>query len=216
MPTILRIGGLRFVVYPNDHPPAHVHVIGPGWTVVVDLHGPELREVVGPCFFPGATPGACWTWWLRIVRPYWRDGGGSMVELTDEQFEAAKRRGDARLQGPHAVTARYDAGRGRLVIALSTGVELGLAPRDVEGLAGASVDDLRAVEIDSQGLGIHFPRLDADVYVPALLEGVLGSRGWMAARLGAAGGQARSPAKTTAARENGRRGGRPRKSVGGA
>lgn len=49
MPTILRIGGLRFVVYPNDHPPAHVHVIGPGWTVVVNLHGQELRAVIGPC-----------------------------------------------------------------------------------------------------------------------------------------------------------------------
>lgn len=138
-----------------------------------------------------------------------------MVELTDEQFEAAKQRGEARLQGPRAVAARYDAGRGRVVIALSTGIELGLAPRDVEGLAGASADDLRAVEIDSQGLGIHFPKLDADLYVPALLEGVLGSRRWMAARLGTAGGQARSPAKATAARENGKRGGRPRKSVAG-
>jgi hypothetical protein len=49
MPTILRIGGLRFVVYPSDHLPAHVHVIGPGWTVVANLNGPELREVVGPC-----------------------------------------------------------------------------------------------------------------------------------------------------------------------
>ncbi len=136
-----------------------------------------------------------------------------MVELTDAHFAAAERRGEARRQGPRAVAARYDAGRGRVVIALSTGVELGLAPRDVEGLAGASAENLRAIEIDSQGLGIHFPKLDADLYVPALLEGVLGSRRWMAARLGAAGGQARSPAKATAARENGRRGGRPRKSA---
>ena len=136
-----------------------------------------------------------------------------MVELTDEQFEMAKQRGEARLQGPHAVTARYDAGRGRIVIALSTGIELGLAPRDVEGLAGASVDSLKSIEIDNQGFGVHFPKLDADLYVPALLEGVLGSRRWMAARLGAAGGQARSSAKATAARENGRLGGRPRKSA---
>jgi len=26
MPTVLRIGGLRFVIWPNDHDPAHVHV----------------------------------------------------------------------------------------------------------------------------------------------------------------------------------------------
>ena len=49
MAIVLRVGGLRFVVYLNDHPPAHVHVIGPGWVVVINLHGPEVREVVGPC-----------------------------------------------------------------------------------------------------------------------------------------------------------------------
>ncbi len=138
-----------------------------------------------------------------------------MVELTDEQFETAKSRGEARLCGPRAVAARYDAGRGRVVIALSTGVELGLAPRDVEGLAGASAEDLRVVQVDGMGLGVHFPRLDADLYVPALLEGVLGSRHWMAARLGAAGGQARTAAKAAAARENGRRGGRPPRTAAG-
>ncbi len=30
MPTVLRFDGLRVVVYPNDHAPAHVHVIGDG------------------------------------------------------------------------------------------------------------------------------------------------------------------------------------------
>lgn len=53
MPTILRIDGLRVVVYPNDHPPAHVHVIGPGWVVVVNLLGPEVREAIG-CTEPNA------------------------------------------------------------------------------------------------------------------------------------------------------------------
>jgi len=28
MPTVLRFEGLRAVIYPNDHRPAHVHVIG--------------------------------------------------------------------------------------------------------------------------------------------------------------------------------------------
>ncbi len=47
LPTVLRIAGLRVVIYPNDHPPAHVHVLGPGWVVVVDLTGPGVREVIG-------------------------------------------------------------------------------------------------------------------------------------------------------------------------
>ena len=51
MPTVLTIFGLRVVVYPNDHRPAHVHVIGNGCEAVFDLHGPngppELRENYG-------------------------------------------------------------------------------------------------------------------------------------------------------------------------
>jgi len=58
---------------------------------------------------------------------------------------------------------------------------------------------------------LHWPKLDADVYVPALLQGVLGSKSWMAKQLGTVGGQARTEAKSAAAWENGRKGGRPKK-----
>jgi hypothetical protein len=47
VPTVLRIGGLRVAIYPNDHPPAHAHVPGPGWVVVVDLVAIEVREAIG-------------------------------------------------------------------------------------------------------------------------------------------------------------------------
>ena len=47
MPTVLNFEGLRFVIYLNAHVPAHVHVIGPGWAVVVNLLGPELRSFTG-------------------------------------------------------------------------------------------------------------------------------------------------------------------------
>ena len=133
-----------------------------------------------------------------------------MVELTTEQFEAARTRGEARLRGPRAESVYYDESRDRIIVRLSTGVELGLTPGAVEGLAGASAEDLRAVEVEAQGLGLHFPRLDADLYVPALLDGVLGSRRWLASRLGTVGGQARSETKAMASRENGRKGGRPK------
>lgn len=29
MPTLFRVGAWRIVVYPNDHEPAHLHVVGP-------------------------------------------------------------------------------------------------------------------------------------------------------------------------------------------
>jgi hypothetical protein len=48
MPTVLRFDGLRVVIYPNDHRPAHVHVIGGGCEALFFLNCPagpvELRE----------------------------------------------------------------------------------------------------------------------------------------------------------------------------
>ena len=71
--------------------------------------------------------------------------------------------------------------------------------------------DLSKIEITPTGLGLHWPRLDADLYLPALMEGVFGSRRWMARVMGKAGGRSTSSAKQSAARVNGRLGGRPRK-----
>ena len=124
-----------------------------------------------------------------------------MGELTTEQFEAAKKRGEHRMLGPRAASAHFDAGRDRVIVRLTTGVEIGFAPRNAQGLEHASRADLAVIEVEASGLGIHFPRLDADFYVPALLQGILGSKAWMAARLGAtAGGRTRSGAKTVASR----------------
>jgi hypothetical protein len=51
MPTVLRFDGLRVVIYPNDHRPAHVHVIGAGCeaTFVLNCPGgpPQLAENYG-------------------------------------------------------------------------------------------------------------------------------------------------------------------------
>lgn len=51
MPTILRLDGLRVVIYPNDHLPEHVHVIGADREAVFALHCPDgpvrLREAYG-------------------------------------------------------------------------------------------------------------------------------------------------------------------------
>ena len=105
-----------------------------------------------------------------------------MSEMTTEEFEAAQARGAERLRGPRAESAHYDAGRDRVIVRLTTGVEIGFAPRDAEGLQNADRADLAQIEVEAFGLGIHFPRLDADLYVPALLEGQLGSEAWMQAR----------------------------------
>ena len=133
------------------------------------------------------------------------------MAVTEQSLSQAEERAEALREAGHAVAACYDRGTARIIIELSTGIELAVPPKLIEALAGASPDDLTEIEITPAGLGLHWPKLDADVYVPALLQGVFGSRRWMAAQLGASGGRARSAAKTSASRRNGRKGGRPPK-----
>jgi hypothetical protein len=134
------------------------------------------------------------------------------MDQFEQEIEQATRRASARLaRDPRAVAAHYDADRGLVVIDLSTGYSVSFPPQRAQGLEHASPTDLAEIEITAPGYGLHFPKLDADLWVPALLEGVFGSRAWMAARLGAQGGKATSEAKAQAARINGARGGRPLK-----
>jgi hypothetical protein len=131
-----------------------------------------------------------------------------------EEFEQANRRAQELLSTtPHAVSARYDRRTGRIVVRLSSNLDISFAPQDAEGLEHATPEQLQTIETSPSGFGIHFPELDADLYIPALLEGFFGSKRWMAARLGEQGGKARSAAKTRASRENGRLGGRPKRAA---
>ena len=134
------------------------------------------------------------------------------MKVTRHEFEEANRRATARARRtPRATEVRYDRDRDRLIIALSTGMEVTFRPLHAQGLEAAKPHQLDAVEISPSGLGIHFPKADADLYLPALLEGFMGSKRWMAARLGKIGGSASTAVKAAAARRNGRLGGRPRK-----
>ena len=139
---------------------------------------------------------------------------GNRSTIDRKAFEAAnKRAAIRRASGPVALNAVYDKRLGRILIRLSTGIDVAFAPTDAQGIETAKPSDLGRIEISPSGLGIHFPRLDADLYLPALLEGFLGSQRWAAARLGKSGGAARSRTKAAAARRNGKLGGRPKKSV---
>lgn len=132
-----------------------------------------------------------------------------------DNFELAKGRAkELQAAIPRAVAARYDSKCGRIVIRLSSKVDVSFSPHDAQGLEKAKPSQLDEIQITPSGFGIHFPKLDADLYLPGLLEGFLGSKRWMASRLGQLGGQSKSKAKKAAARANGRLGGRPRKAVG--
>ena len=138
------------------------------------------------------------------------------MESHDNFKLANKRAKDLQESIPRAVSAHYDLENGRVVIRLSSNLDVSFSPNDAQGLEKAAASQLDDIEISPSGLGIHFPKLDADLYLPAILQGFLGSRKWMASRLGQAGGKSRSVAKQKASRANGKLGGRPRKVSRGA
>ncbi|NRR33306.1 DUF2442 domain-containing protein [Oxalobacteraceae bacterium] len=134
------------------------------------------------------------------------------MDISDTSFAAANRRAEARKKtSPAATAVHFDERLERIVIVLASGLHISFAPKDVQGLKRATAADLVDAQISPSGLGVHFPKLDADIYIPSLLEGFLGSKSWMASQMGKVGGKASTDAKVSAARANGKLGGRPRK-----
>jgi hypothetical protein len=139
-----------------------------------------------------------------------------MAKLTDAEFEAAETRGRKMLETePRASSARYDCKSGRVVIDLVNGCTYAFPAPLVQDLQGASDDDLANIKVEGLGFDLHWPALEVDLYVPALVAGIFGTRDWMTKELARRAGQVKSPAKAAAARANGSKGGRPRKAVNG-
>lgn len=129
---------------------------------------------------------------------------------TPDELEAARRAGELEAEeyGAHGVF--YDAHARKVVISLPGEMQLTFPPYAVQGLDGASEDDLRSIELVDGGLGLRIEHLDLDISIPGLLKGLRGSPKWMASHLGRAGGSASTLRKAVAARRNGKLGGRPR------
>jgi hypothetical protein len=103
-----------------------------------------------------------------------------MVGLTDAELEVAEQRGTALSDSAVlATSAKYDDNSGRIVIELSNGCAYLIPPALIEDLAGAEPADLAEIEVEGEGFDLHFPRLDADIFVPALVGGVFGTQDWM-------------------------------------
>ena len=133
-----------------------------------------------------------------------------MVEPTDAQVDAALVRGHAaRLGEPRAAGVRYDRDSGRVIVELTNGCTFAFPPGLAEGLEGATDEQLSQAEILGAGSGLHWEALDVDLSIPGLLAGLFGTRAAMARQAG----RASSPAKAAAARANGAKGGRPRRSA---
>jgi Protein of unknown function (DUF2442) len=111
---------------------------------------------------------------------------------------------------PRAVKAWYELTSARVFIEIKNGVVMGFPHELLEGLELATPEQLAEVEVTPSGYGLHWESLDVDLGVPQLVAGIFGTKTWMK-ELGRLGGLAKSTAKAKASKENGKRGGRPRK-----
>lgn len=132
------------------------------------------------------------------------------MATTRNEFEAAARAGAMERAEYGASGVYYDAQAREVVISLPGQMKLSFPPYTVQGLDIATEEDLRSIELVDDGCGLRIERIDVDISIPGLLQGLRGSPKWMAAHLGRAGGSALTQRKAEAARENGKKGGRPR------
>jgi hypothetical protein len=112
------------------------------------------------------------------------------------------------------IEARYRPSADRYDLLFRGGVMLQIPRRLLQGLESYSPDDavLKNVEVLGPGSMLHWDKPDIQHYVPDLVIGLYGTEHWMKS-LGKRMGAVRTARTTRASRENGKKGGRPRRAV---
>jgi uncharacterized protein DUF2442 len=132
------------------------------------------------------------------------------IRTTDAQIRALAAKGKAAAKEPHATAVRFDSDRDRYEIELSTGGAFAVPRGALKALpASASRKALHSVRLMTAGFSLWWDVLDTGYHVEDLEALALGAAA-AARMLGRRGGAATTTEKAKAARENGKRGGRPK------
>src|SRR5689334_11022457 len=104
------------------------------------------------------------------------------VITTDAEIDRAIHRAGALQKEPRVANVEYRPGTGLdlLILTMSDGHRHVVPREDLQGLESATKAQIAEVEIVGHGTGLHWPALDLDHYVPALLRRIYGNRSWMA------------------------------------
>ena len=134
-------------------------------------------------------------------------------EALEQQHFAAQRRGEAQLQTePQAQQVTYDRAKEQLVIELKNGVMILLPRHLLQGLQDATAEQIAALQVGPRGASLHWESLGVSFSLAGLMAGIFGTQAWLQ-ELGRRGGHSTSTAKAAAARLNGKKGGRPAKTI---
>ena len=99
--------------------------------------------------------------------------------VTEQEHDAATERGQQMLRDlPRATAVHFEPANRQITIALNRGFSIAFSPERSQDLANATPEQLGEVEISHPGFSIYFPRLDADLWVPSLVQGRFGNDHW--------------------------------------
>ena len=134
---------------------------------------------------------------------------------SDAELDAMAAAAEAeRRATPHGRAVTYERATRTFVLDLLAGGQLRFAADAVRELAGANEDQLAEVVLTPSGNALGWESLDVDIAVTGLVLDLVAGEGWRTAfrqLLMREITTAKSPRKARAARENGKKGGRPRK-----
>ena len=129
----------------------------------------------------------------------------------DIHIEKAREVGRKELETePTATRSWFDVERRLVFVELTTGVHVGFPVDNLQVISQATNEEIAAVELSPLGTGLWWENLDAHFTIAGLVAGIFGTKRWMS-ELGRKGGSVKSEVKAQSSRENGKRGGRPRK-----
>jgi len=94
--------------------------------------------------------------------------------LSDEDGREVSALKSATSVVPCAAAARYDRKSRRIIVLFSNGLELSIPIKLAQGLASEKASDLRDIEVSPAGLVLYWPRVETELYLPALVRGLFG------------------------------------------
>ncbi|MBI6546002.1 MAG: DUF2442 domain-containing protein [Cyanobacteria bacterium NC_groundwater_1444_Ag_S-0.65um_54_12] len=142
-----------------------------------------------------------------------------VIRPTEADLVRGKEAGErAKREYPTAIDVTFMKASGLLVLTLATGVSISIPLSFIEELRDLEPEMLDELEIDLGGKGVVLESTDVHISVEGLVLDALGAPGWkkaIRAHLLREVAGIRSERKAAAARENGKKGGRPKKATNG-